>query len=721
MSQSVSQLKSGFSYLDQADFQLKYSTGARTKRISFHIGGIRCAKCVRKIEGLPEVLPGLRSMTVEIGKNLAHAEADTDILTLSALAEKISSLGFVPTPLTKESDGQAIQNRSERLDLIRLGVAGACAGNIMTFSFATYLGETGEFFKLFSWLSFFLYLPVVTYVAWPFYLGAWRSLRDRQLSIDLPMAVASFSGFLFSTLELVRGKTDLYFDSLSGFLFLILVSRWFQQKLQRKYLRPEEMGTTFGLEKTRRLVEGTWTWCPTELLKAGDRIQLSYGETVPADAELLTLGARFGTAWLSGEEKGKRYSCGAMIPAGAKLDSGEAELAIVKQLSETNFGRIIEDVKRLSLSEVRIVSIADKWAQWLLAAVFVCAGIFLFWYWPQSHEDAIQRALALIILACPCALAFGTPLALSSGLRRAQKKGLVVRNANVFENAKYIRTVFFDKTGTLTDTDLALIAPTQPLPEIYQRVVLTLENGSVHPIAFALRKYFLGQETALPVEDWREVAGRGVSGFIYGRFYEIRSASGSAEEVSCALYEDGIEIHRFQFQTLLKPDSLEVLRQLKSRGLQVILLSGDKQLAVEKLVAKLGFSFDGVYGEMNPHQKADMVSRFAGAMVVGDGVNDSLALMKADIGIAASGGVEAALRSADVFLTEPSLRGVVNLLDVSTSTFNLIKQNLAISFIYNITAGTLALTGHVNPMVAAILMPISSGIILFNTWLGGRR
>lgn len=721
MVNSAPQLKSDFSYLDQDDFQSRYAVGSVTKRITFHVGGIRCAKCVRKIEALPASLPGLRNITVEFGKNLAHAEVDSQTLPFSILADKITSLGFEVTPLSKETDEFAIQRSSDRRDLIRLGVAGACAGNIMTFSFATYLGETGEFFKLFAWLSFALYLPVVTYVALPFYRGAWRSLRDRQISIDLPMAVASLAGFIFSTVELLRGKTDLYFDSLSGFLFLILVSRWFQQRLQRKYLRPEEMGVTFGLEKSRRLTSGVWTWCPTDRLAQGDRIRLNYGETVPADAQLETLGVRFGTAWLSGEEKAKSYSCGAIIPAGAKLDSREAELIVIKPLSETHFGRILADVNKQSLSHVKIASVADKWAQWLLAGVFTSALAFLFWYWPQSHEDAIQRSLALIILACPCALAFGTPLALASGLRRAKKNGLVVRNANVFEDVNGVRTIFFDKTGTITDTDLALIETFAAIPEIYQRILLTLENDSVHPIAFALRKAFQNPAVVLPTDNWREVPGRGVSGFIYGRLYELRGTSASSKKASCALYEDGLEIYRFEFDSLIKADSLVVLETLRSRGMKIVLLSGDKKSAVDQLVERLGFKFDEIYSEMDPAQKAEVVAKTPGAMVVGDGINDSLAMMKAHVSVAVSGGVEAALRSADVFLTSPDLSGILELFGLSKSTFGLIKRNLCISFVYNIAAGILALLGFVNPMVAAILMPISSGIILLNTWWGGRN
>lgn len=710
-----------FSFLDQPEFTKKYSFGNKGHHVQFYIAGIRCSKCIRKLESLPHSLPGLLDLRVEMGKNLAHVEFNPAILNMSTLAEKISELGFQPIPLNTTSEEAAVVQREDQNEWVRLAVAGACAGNIMTFSFATYLGDTGSFFALFSWLSFALYLPVVTFVAWPFYLGAWNSLRQKQLSIDLPMAVASLSGFIFSTVELLRGKSDIYFDSLSGFLFLILLSRWGQKRLQRKFLRQEEIVESFHLGKVRISDNRGWHWATIESLKPNDKILILKDETLPADAELVSPQIQFGMAWLSGEVRPKTFLQGAVVPAGAKLVSENAWLIVKNTLQDSHFGKILQEVQKFGLNQNRIVSLADRWAQWLLAIVFAIALVFLFLYWPVSPEEAIRRSLALIILACPCALAFGTPLALASGLRKAKRLGLIIRNANVFEKARRIDTIFFDKTGTLTDTDLSLIENPIDTPHIYKKIILSLENKSSHPIAFSFRKAFQIAEPLLEVENWRELPGVGVSGYIYGRHYEIRRSEKQNSKLGCTLLEESQPLYSFTFEAAIKPDGLKTLQELRSRGYKLFLVSGDNRETAENLGFKLGFDKVNIVSEASPAQKQQLIASHPQSMMVGDGINDSLALMKAQVSVATSGSVETALRSSDVYLTDASLKGVLDLIDVSRSSLHLIRQNLIISAAYNLIAGTLALMGFINPFVAAILMPISSGFILISTWMGNRK
>lgn len=713
--------KQDFSFLDTPQLHTIYASNAAENAIRFFIGGISCAKCVRKLEDLPMTLPGLEELRVDMSTNVAYAKMDLHRLAFSGLAEAISALGFVPYPIPGNENSIEFQVASDRRELKRLAVAGAIAGNIMVFSFATYFGDAGELIPLFRWLSFLLYLPVVTYVAWPFYVGAISSLRRRELSIDLPMAVASFAGFLFSTIELTRGQAEVYFDSLSGFLFLILISRWGQRKIQKRYLKAEQLIETFRLQRVRKLVNGQSVWSPTERLEVEDQIRLIRGETLPCDAQLLSSTARFGMAWLSGEEKAKTYTLGSKIPAGARLDTSEADFLVETLLPETDFGRILSEVEKFALSKNRIVSLSDKWAQYLLATVFSVAILFLIFYWPNSNEEAIRRALALIILACPCALAFGTPLAISAALKKASRSGVIVRDANVFEKVKTVDTIFFDKTGTLTDTDLTLSNLSTYIPDIHRRIILGLEHESVHPIAFAFRKAFAGNHLNLPLEKRREVSGRGVSAYLYGRLFELRRSEEASDTVSCALYEEGKLLFTFRFESKIKDGCLELLQDLRERGLKIVLLSGDRKESVDRLTDALGFDFDQVISEADPAHKHSVVSRCPNSIFVGDGVNDSLAMIKSKISIAVSGGVESALRSSDVYLTEPSLKGVGDLLRTGDEAMILIRQNLSISFIYNVAGGTLALMGYVNPLVAALLMPASSGLIILSTWLRSRE
>lgn len=721
MQNSNSATQQDYSYLDTPDLHSVYASNTAETAIRFFIDGISCAKCVRKLEDLPMTIPGLEELRIDMSTNVAYAKMDIRRLTFSALAKAIAALGFRPYPIPGNEDEIQLQVASDRRELKRLSVAGAIAGNIMIFSFATYFGDAGELTRLFQWLSFLLYLPVVTYVAWPFYMGAIGSLRRKELSIDLPMAVASLAGFVFSTIELTRGQSDIYFDSLSGFLFLILISRWGQRKIQKRYLKSDQLFETFRLQRVRKVIDNECVWSPTAQLQIDDQIRLERGETLPCDAEVLSPTARFGMAWLTGEDRTKTYHLGSTVPAGARLDTSECDFLVNELLPHTTFGHILSEVEKFSLSKNRIVSISDKWAQYLLAVVFTVASVFLIIYWPSAHEEAIRRALSLIILACPCALAFGSPLAIAAALKKASRLGLVVRDANIFEDVQTVDTVFFDKTGTLTETDLTLSALPTYIPDIHQRIILGLEHESVHPIAFAFRKSFAGNHLNLPFENRREVPGRGVSAYLYGRLFELRRSDENINTVSCSLFEEGKRLFTFRFETKIKDGCLGVLESLRARGLKLVLLSGDRKESVAHLTDMLGFDFDKIISEADPAQKLAIVSQSPNSIFVGDGVNDSLAMMKAKVSIAVSGGVETALRSSDVYLTEPNLDGVVNLLRVSVEATSLIRQNLSISFLYNLAGGTLALLGYVNPMVAALLMPASSGLIILSTWLRSRE
>ncbi len=710
-----------FSFLDEPEFRAKYATGPQRNQIRFYVGGIKCGKCVRKLEDMPLSVTGLKNLRIEMGKNLAHAEVDPEVLTFSSLAREIANLGYKPIPLSTEMNDDQLQRAEDRTEMIRLAIAAACAGNIMTFSFANYFGTTGDFRTLFEWLSFALYLPVVTYVAWPFYIGAWNSLTKRRISIDLPMAVASLSGFLFSTYELLQGRSDVYFDSLSGFLFLILLSRAVQKRLQRTFLRPQELLESLQLGRVRRVHSNGWAWTPVEQLLPGDRILVCAPETLPAEAELISANAYFSMAWLSGESKPRTFLRGSVIPAGARLVNSEAVLLARTPLGETSFGQILQEVRSFSLSKNRIVSQADRWAQWLLLTVFAVAAVFLVIGYPVMGHEAARRALSLIILACPCAMAFGTPLAFAAALKKSQKSGLIIRNANVFEKATKVKTIFFDKTGTLTDTELVLREEPLSVPLVYKKIVLALENESMHPIAFAFRKAFAGSDTLPPVDGRREIYGVGVSGFIYGKFYELKKNANEVATTGCVLFEDEQPIYSFSFTAELKPDCALVLSKLRSAGYQLKLLSGDKKESVEAFGAQLGFEPQNIHSETSPARKAEIVSQTPNAMMVGDGINDSLALMRASVSVAATGGMEAALKSSDVYLAESSLKGIAHLLDLSKMSLQLIRQNLLISVLYNTTGGVLALMGFVNPFVAAILMPISSCFILLSTWQMSKR
>jgi Cu+-exporting ATPase len=707
-----------FAYLDQASLRELYSHGKSHNQICFYVSGIQCGKCIRKLEDLPLNLAGLKSLRVEMNKSLAYAEVDPKLLEFSGLAAAIQKLGFTPTALTSVRDEITAQKKADRAELIRLAVAAACAGNIMTFSFANYFGDTGSLRSVFSILSFLLYLPVVTYVAYPFYVGAINSLRRKEISIDLPMAIASLAGFVFSSIQLFRGQENIYFDSLSGFLFLILISRWSQRRLQRNFLNLGHLADNFGLERVRLVQAGQISWTQASTLKIGDQIQIQRGETVPVDGDLISQRAQISLSWLSGESKPLSVTAGSRVPAGSKMVSTDATLQVRELIRNTEFGKILATVERFSLSKNRIISLSDRWAQRLLVFVFAVATIYLATAWSTGAEEAIGRALALIIVACPCAMAFGTPLALASALKKARSQGILIRDANVLEKCENIRTLFFDKTGTLTESELSLEQESKAVSQKIRSVVLTLESFSQHPIAYAFRQAFT-EDLCLIAENWKETPGEGVSATIENEFYELKRNPDAG--MSCTLFKNGEALQTFTFKAKILPGALESLNELRQQGFKTVLISGDSEEVTRHIGQALNFKNHEVLFGMSPTDKASLVAQTPQSMMIGDGINDSLAMIKADVGVAVAGSVESALKSSQIYLNEKSLDRISFLFKLSRETLNSIKINLSLSVFYNLIAGTLALTGFITPLVAALLMPLSSGVILVVTWARGRK
>ncbi len=263
----------------------------------------------------------------------------------------------------------------------------------------------------------------------------------------------------------------------------------------------------------------------------------------------------------------------------------------------------------------------------------------------------------------------------------------------MFEKCSEIESVFFDKTGTLTESDLALVESRDSTTGVYQKIILALENESLHPIAFSFRQAFLNPGYLPPVDGFAEVPGKGVSGFVYGKFYELKRNAKPGSEVGCTLFEEHMPVQTFTFRAKIKPDVRATMDKLRAAGKRVFLLSGDSQSVSQTVGEALGFAPSEIKAEATPEVKLAAIKAEPRSMMVGDGVNDSLAIMASSVGVAVSGGMETALKSADVYLSENGLNGVAALFEISDSTLKLIKRNLRISLAYNFIGGVLALCG----------------------------
>lgn len=725
---------SSFSYLDLSAFRPLFVDPKNPERMNFYVSGMRCAKCVNRIESLAGQISSIEGLRVDISKNSVEVQLKDSAQSFGQVAEHIENLGFKVKPLqSAESDRQQamIQKHQDRLEVMRLGVAGYAAAQIMSFAFANYLGAPDEFKLVFNWISFLLYLPVLGFSAQPFYQGFWQAIKTKSLSIDGPIAIASVSGFVFSTWNLILGKDGIYFDSLSGFLFLILCSRAVQKRMVRNFLSSDiDLQSQIG---DRILNTATGQWIPIQAIQEKQSYHLQSGQILPMDSQVQSEQGIFSLAFLSGESRPKSFRKGGFVPSGA-MCLQDVVIQSLKIPRDSSYAKMLQEIKSLSLAKTKIQETADTWSKWLLIIVFSSAILFLVGYSFVDVHQALERSLALIILACPCAMAFGTPLALAFSVRKAARNGFLVKNSDVFERLTQVKNIFIDKTGTLTDSKLKIEkhqflmdSLSKSDQDYYMSLSFAMEQKSVHPVSFAIREYLNNWSSAnISIDKLEEVPGIGIKAVVGGDQYCLKATHRDSASKVVSLYKIDAgsvwtEILAFYFFDEMILGGSESIQKLKDLGYQVFILSGDQKSAVESTALRLGVSSEQVFAQLSPEQKIQKIQSTSGySLMIGDGVNDGLALAAAHVGIAVSGSVDVAFKTASVYMTKPGIGLLPVLLEDSQDALNLVRRNLYISVIYNFAGGAAALFGLVNPFVAAILMPISSSFILLSSWLGSR-
>lgn len=709
-----------FRHLDQENFRALFRQESSPNSFVFYAEGMHCSSCVHLLENLPRYCSSVLSARVHFANSsvaiVLHPEG-----SLAEAANAVKALGYKPSLLAPTEASTLHTKEESRRSLRRIAVAGFCAGNMMLFVIPIYAGLDGALRDIFNWISFLLFLPVLLYSARPCFRGALTSLKYRVVSVDLPIAVALSAGFVCSTFNLVRGDGAIYFDSTASFLFLILCARHLLKTVQQNHLATANLQTGLNLDKfTRVSLSGTTEIVPFADLQVNDTLILTRGQTLPAESKLLSLTALVDLSLMNGESLPKSFTQNMILLGGTKILNDTVTVQLVKSFEDSKIGQLCKHLESGATAKNNFTTLTDSLAQKLILGVIATAAIFFAMYSFVDISAAFNRALALIVLACPCALAFGAPLTYGFALRRAVRRGIFIKDPNTFEKILELKHVFFDKTGTLTEGHLALThsEPGELSPQL-KHLALSLENHSYHAIAFALRGAWSTNEPLAEVSDFKEVLGTGVQGIMAGNLYEMRTLSESIHEneVAVEILENREPVARIYFSDKLREDSSAVVAELKARGLKCSILSGDRNVRCQQIGALCGIPAENIHGELFPEEKYDFIEKESHTCMLGDGANDSLALKAAEVGIAVKGSVDLSLTHADVYFTHGGLSPLLELLKISKTTRKILKRNLTISLVYNLVGGILALAGFINPMMAAILMPISSmAIILSSLW-----
>ena len=717
-------------------------------RVELLLEGVRCAACVWLVERLPRIEPGVHAARLGLADARVEVDFDPARTSPARIARALASLGYPPHPVRSE-DRRAAGRREERRRLVRLAVAAACAGNAMLVAFALYSDRAGdlapEHATLFRWTGMGLCLVSLAWPGAEFFRGAWAALRTRAGSLDVPIALALLVGAVAGTWQTVTGRGEAYFDSLTVLVFLLLVGRWVQFRQQAWARRAVDLARAFTPSSARRVEpDGSLEEVAAEELAPGDVVEVRTGETLPADGRLTSGHVRLDRSLLTGEAEPVACDVGERVHGGTRNVGGTLRLRVEQVGAESRVGKLLERVERGLADKPAIQRLTDRIAWRFVSVVSALAmATFLGWTLRSGLGAGLDNAVALLIVACPCALGIATPLTLAVAAGRAANEGLLVQNAGAFEALARGGRLVLDKTGTLT---FGRPQVTEWVgDESLQGAVAALEAGSVHPIGRALVDAFGGRpgagRRAASVEERQD-------GGLVGKVGERSLRVGSIlhlERNGCALpLELTRAAHRIEARgesvvavaadgraravcglaDRLRPDAADALEELRVLGFEPEILSGDAVGAVRRAARDLRVPSELTRGACTPEQKQDHVRalRAAGERVamVGDGVNDAAALTAADVGVSVHGSAEASLLAADIHVARAGLVPLVRLVHLSRRTLRTIRGNLLLSLGYNALAIGLAMVGLIDPLAAAILMPISSATVLVTAMLSLR-
>ncbi len=721
---------------------------AREREISLLVEGIHCAACVWLIERSLGQLPGVLRVAVNLsGKRLA-VRWDNEQVKLSQILAHLSHIGYAAVPYDPEmAEGQL--KRQNRSMLFRMAFAGFSAMNLMWVSIALYSGaDEGEFRNLFHWVGFALATPTLLYSGWPFFHGAWTGLRRAHLTMDLPIAIGATVTYAYSLYITISQPTtgEVYYDTVVNFLFVILVGRYLEAATKRqaiastqRLLDLQPRGATVLRESESG--EREEVLLPIRAVKPGDIVLIRPGDHIPADGEIIEGRSSVDESMLSGESRPLAKGVGDKVSAGTLNNDSALTVRVEGTLRNTSLGRIIRLVEEAQSSKAPIQCTADRIVPWFVAITLLLAtSTFIYWYNHGHFEVALMAATSVLIITCPCAFGLATPMAIASAAGLGARHGILIKNGEVLETLSHIDHFVFDKTGTLTEGRMrvkAVITRDGADEDSLLNQVAALEQFSEHSIARAIEAEVEARDLSLlQAHEVVNKPGHGLRGrvgeheFIVGTLHWL-SQNGvvcsdklqhtvtewEAQAMTCVhVAIDGREAGIIAVADRLRTDARTLIDNLRAAGMRLTLLSGDRRTVAEAIAKQLGGM--EVIAEVLPQDKDRIIhglqKKGAKVAMVGDGINDAPALIRADVGIALGSGTDISGESADIVLMNDELDKVGLSVALSHRTLRTIRQNIGISITYNIIMIPLAMSAAITPLVAAIAMPVSSLLVIGN-------
>jgi P-type Cu2+ transporter len=703
------------------------------------IEGMHCAACALSIEDALRALPGVREATVSAGSRRARILWAADAVQPSGWMQAVRRAGYRAVP-ANDAFASERRRKETRKALWRWLVAGFCMMQVMMYAWPAYIAEPGdltaEMEQLLRWASWVLTLPVMLFSCGPFFSAAWSDLRQRRISMDLPVALGMAITFVVSTAGTFEPQgifgREVYFDSLTMFVFFLLTGRWLEQRLRERTAGAlDALMNRLPESVLRRRADGEFERVAVRRLQVGDVLRVLAGESFPADGTVLEGSTRVDEALLTGESRPLPRSAGSAVIAGSHNLDAPLLVRVERIGGETRFAKIVALMEQAATSRPHLAQMVDRLARpFLIGVLLAAAGAAAFW-WPHDPGHALMVAVAVLIVTCPCALSLATPAAMLAAAGTLARQGMLVRRLGALEALAQVDTVVFDKTGTLT-RDAMVLAGVRTRPGVERAqalgVAAALAQHSLHPVSRALVAA-AAQEgaTAWTASEVQELAGRGLTGEVAGQGGPVQSLRlGSQAHCGVTLpVPDGPHavlsdahgwLASFELGEELRPDARATVAALQAQGLEVRILSGDAPPAVARVATLLGIG--DARGACTPQDKLDALRQAQQqgrtVVVVGDGLNDGPALAGAHVSFAFGQAVPLAQAQSDVVVLGDQLASVSRALLLARRTMRIVRQNLAWSVAYNAACVPLAVAGWLPAWLAGLGMAASSLLVVFN-------
>lgn len=706
--------------------------------------GIHCAACVWLIEHRLAKVQGVRSAHVNFTTRRIRLRWDNREVLLSSILHVLAELGYPSQPYDAQLSQKALEDYNRGL-LYRFAFASFAMMNIMWISISLYFGaDDSEYKQFFHWVALALATPTIAYSGQPFFIGAWQALKGRRLGMDISISLGILTTYFYSLSSTLLPEYggSVYFDTLVDFMFFLLLGRYLESISKSKAVDATHRLMALQPKIVRqRFDDGQEKLMPVRLLKAGDLVWVHPGERVAVDGVVVEGDGHIDESMLTGESLPIHKRVGDAVSAGTHNQDGALLIQVQHILANSALGRIISLVEEAQATKAPIARTADAVIPWFVSITLSLATFSLiYWSITAGLDTAVMAATAVLIVTCPCAFGLATPMAIAVASGVGARLGVLIKHGAVLERLSNTTHVLFDKTGTLTKGEMSVVAHHTWVDIAELKLwscIAGLEGRSSHALAKALMHYAKEKETSdVQVSGFLDLSGRGVQAEIDGALWQAGSI-GWVEELGVALPEavslwlaeqavvgatsvcilcDKVLVATIAVSDVLREDALVIVQALKARGITVGMITGDR-LAVAQVFARQLGGMD-VQAEILPADKEAAVRALQGdgrvVVFVGDGINDAPALVRADVGIALGSGTEVSVDSAQVVLLNNRLASVLIAIDLSRVTLRTIRQNIAMSLLYNMIMVPLAVAAKLTPLMAAIGMPLSSLLVIGN-------